>query len=247
MTIQFSKKTVYDNEDWDDDSPNRMVKYKAHDGSLGSNLPDIVKASLDVQHTGASSVTQYPVHPDIQTAVKSARSLDSGLMNGARGSAGADGGYRMENYNSAWAATNIPRTAREGEMTGQIPLFNHKSSQARDTVDYLRTSQGSRALVGPMLGMAARDSMNAGRELTPSDSLSSHSAPMVAKLNKNLGTQFADKQTNDLTFVPKDYDLPMAGGYTPIPQEDVEKGRGFARRAFRNRRPAPEAEQGTLF
>ena len=207
--------------------------------------------------------TRYPVHPSMRPSLKSALasmfdeyspqdsstgSYSADAMNGVRGpQAGAD--YRMESYDEEWANAQ----AEPGET---IPLFSHDSKKVPAKVDYLRTTKDSRALVGPLLGIANREAMNRGEYLTPSEDLSRHSAPMVSRMNKALGTQFADKQTNDLDF---GMDFPGRPGVESIGEPDpnaavisddeVKKGSTNFRNLLKAGRPVRDAgySQMSLF
>jgi hypothetical protein len=199
--------------------------------------------------------TRYPVHPSMRPAMKGALasmfdeyrpqasptgSYSADAMNGVRGPE-AGGDYRMDSYDEGWAQAQT----KPGQT---IPLFTHDSQKFPAKVDFLRTAEGSRALTGPLLGIANREAMNRGEALTPSEDLSRHSAPMVARMNKALGTQFADQKTNDLDFGSK-----WAGSSaedsignpdpdaTAISDDEVNKGRSNFRNLLKAGRPVRDA------
>jgi hypothetical protein len=200
--------------------------------------------------TGRGS--KYPTHPSMRPALRAAmdggynppdahptRSHSSGAMDGVRGPL-ADGDYRMESYDDEWAQNN----SNPGET---VPLFTHASNRVPAKVDYMRTTEGSRALAGPLLGIAGREAMNRGEALTPSEDLSRHSAPMVDKMNKSLGTQFSSKQTNDLDFARGMHDSPVVSLGQPDPEasvisdDEVRKGRANFRNTLKAMRPVRDA------
>jgi hypothetical protein len=207
---------------------------------------DALKGIVEVRGPTTSQHTTYPAHPAYRAANGDrVRSSESGAMNGVRGTA-ATGDYRMESYDEKWAEiATRPRGdgSRIGEVPGQIPLFEHRSKTHPPMVEYLRTTKGARAVAGPLLGIAARDYMNQGHALVPSDDLSQHSAPLVAKLNKNLGTQFYAEQSNGLSFSDggSSGSLGMPNETaTEIPRDEVNKGRMMMRRTLRNARALPD-------
>jgi hypothetical protein len=224
--------------------------YEAWDG-------DKLKGVVETRDAFWSNNTQYPSHPSTRPSREAAfgpgphatRSSESLGMNGARGPL-ADGDYRMQSYDKDWAEHNAT-------ATGQIPMFLNRSKYNPPELEYMRTTKGARAVAGPLIGIAALDHMERGHALTPSSDLSEHSARVVDKLNKNLGTQFQHDVTNDLDFIPdgtmgsRTVGTPRAEmeGIDEMPQAEVDRGRKFMRRALRRAPAVPDRgyEQMGLF
>lgn len=215
-----------------------------------------VKAQMEVADAYTSSRTSYPKHPTRRTVDvgHETRSRDPEMMQPNPLRPDDDARIetpmvdrQLEGYDDMWARHNSEWGG--SEVDGQVPLFKHESQRHSAKVDYLRTTPGARALVGPLLGIAGREQMAKGEALTPSDDLSRHSGRMVEKLNKNLGTQFESGVMNDLTF-QNQLSLGFADEFADsIPQSEVDAGRKTMRRVLRSGRPVRDAgyEQMSIF
>jgi hypothetical protein len=126
-------------------------------------------------------------------------------------------------------------------------MFDHKSTTSEAVLHELYVAEDSRAITLPMIGVAARSTMNDRRQsLTPSSDLSSRSSRLVGRLNNNLGSQFSSSQNNRLTFAASRLQLdaaPLPPASTLIPQEEAEHGRALGRRLARRPSKPPEYEQ----
>lgn len=218
--------------------------YEAIDG-------DKVKGQVDITLPRVAGFTQYPTHPAFRPSREAAfgkgphvtRSMESSGMNGVRGGQ-ADGDYRMQSYDEAWRDNNT-------QVNQTIPAFLHQSEQIPGKVDYMRTTKGARAVAGPLLGIAIRDQMNQGNGIpVPSDDLSAHSAPLVQHINRNLGTQFPTKKTNELTFdsdtgpLRDTLGMPKSDAEHQFSREESEAGRQFMRRQIRRTRSPAVRDAG---
>lgn len=220
----------------------RRTEYIAEDTTKWDDANDSWKvlATAAINHAHTTQLTEYPTHPSIRQARASAsvpvtHSYDSDSMRGVRGPQ-ADHNYMVQSYDKDWAAAST----RPGET---IPMFQHRSQRVPPRVDELYTLKGSQSLSVPLLGIAQRDSVRRGDgPLVPSTNLSEHSAPMVEKFNRNLGTQFRAERENAVTFPTEIYTDHMEGLHDIMPNE-VEAGRRLGRSALRRPKARQTGEQ----
>lgn len=146
---------------------------------------------------------------------------------------------------------------KPGGTQGRLFGMGHQPGQTE--VSDLYTTQSSRALGLPMVGLAKIEAQQRGNELVASDDLSQHSIPFVEKLSNLNDRQFELGNKNSITFNqepertwPREVaqsDIELDGG-TVLSQghwdHARQQGRSLLGRPERPK-PTPVALQGRMF
>ena len=162
-----------------------------------------------------------------------------------------------EGYTDEWARRQAHGKG-DDQVPGQIPMFQHGSTHAHSSLDYMATTRSGRAMGMTLMGMAARDTLlEHGHELKPSADLSRHSTRIVHKLaDRGVTTAPEFESRNDMDF--REEPGYWAGGTEsqmrrdagdPVSSHDVRKGQQFLRSVLKSSRSKPSAlgEQQPLF
>jgi hypothetical protein len=144
---------------------------------------------------------------------------------------------------------------------GVQKLFGHHREEGTSTVHLFEGTKESRIHAGTMLAVAAQDTMqNWGRQLGASDDRSKHSEAIVQHLQRNLGTQFSEREyANHMTFDEESHssnaraaikNSAIRAGREIVPEGQVLQGRQTIRNMLRppiQGPKKPDHEQLTLF
>lgn len=197
--------------------------------------------SMSVVHTPASSDTYIPTDDERERWER-----DPGVF--------VPGGPARRDVASSYRRPpRNPQPWFDGEepQPGAPKLFGHAHTPAQAKVESFFGSKESRAMTGPMLGIAQSDAVRRwGTPLQASSDLSHHSSRLANKLGA-LGAH----QGGSSAGVTNNYDFDEADdlvGAPPegerVPDAEVDAGRRLFRHTLRAGRPRPDkSEQQRLF